>query len=226
MAIEFDASSQKACGSTAVTSISWSHTVTPGIGNTYLFGGFCLRDSDGQKGLSMTFNGVGMSLIRWYNPVSSVVAELWGMLNPPAGTYTIVATVNGSAARIACGAVSLRGVDQASPYGTNQVAQGNTANPLVSISVAATQWGIDVVAFKKDKTNTLSPNTGQTQRVLVASGAGAPGTASDVTCAISTRPGAFSSMGWTGSIADNWSIIALPINAAEILPSKAQAVWM
>ena len=104
-----------------------------------------------------------------------VRAELWGLVAPTAGTYSVEVTISAQCAQIGVAARCYSGVDQATPYRTpaknyaNSL-PGGSPDPVDPATVSATSAVSDVVVSALNgwsdtapRPNVNSPQTGSTQ---------------------------------------------------------------
>src|SRR5438128_2740249 len=103
------------------SNISWSHTV--GSGNNRLLVVTLSAYNPSAQGVnSIKFNGVNLTQLT-SKSTPSTYTEMWYLLNPPTGTYTI--NVSYQKSQAVAGAVSFYGVDQSIPFGTTASASGS-----------------------------------------------------------------------------------------------------
>jgi len=150
---------------------SWSHAATGT--NRAVVVGVALGASTSDATLTThtcTYDGVAMTslgLKHSNNQVNGFV-ELFGLVNPPTGTKTVVSFVQGSAGGIVsseAGSISFTGVDQTTPFGTAVTAAGDNSSgstpPQATVVSATGDMVVDVVGYG----SALSGATG-TQRWL------------------------------------------------------------
>lgn len=199
-----------------VNSLTWSHTVGSGS-NRVLIVGVSLRDANVSVS-NITYGGTGLTFIGSSNEAGlDVRIEMWRLIAPATGTANIVVTLS-AAKRIVGGATSFTGVNQTTPNGAFNSAQGNsTPTPVVTVSSVSGAVVIDTVAAMAN-TNSLIVNAGQDLRW---SGSTSNGN-NDVRGGGSTKPGAATvTMSWTLSSAKPWAIGAISLN--PIIPEIALA---
>ncbi len=147
--IAFDSSSST-CAIDA-NSISWSHTVGSGDNRVIIVGIGCEDwEADGLAVDDIKYCDMDLTLV----PASRVLAgtstiqktELYYLLDPPSGTYTLSVNYSGTIRAICAGAVSLSNVRQAAPYdaNANAVLGPNSVSTNVSVQTAGS-WAVDVV---------------------------------------------------------------------------------
>ncbi len=168
-AIVFDTASNTS-SSTAGTTLSWSHTVGSGS-NRVLVVSVVTEDSTAadQRISSVKFNGVDMTPVSGSTKSRTVYSgtsysstlrtDLYYMLNPAVGTYTVLITHNGSVSYRAGGAISLNNVKQ-------QVPEAIVANSATSASISTNidvpntgVWIVDVVGHSNSGSFTSSTTT-------------------------------------------------------------------
>lgn len=247
--IAIDAASQ-GCQFFSLTSgptLSWSHTIGNGSNRALIVGvsSYTVTTLAAPRVATVTYNGTALTRIDdtlARDSVNHSQVEMFRLLEaqmPTAGTYTISVTftpVVATSAYAVGGAVSFSGVDQTSPFNTNQTtvdsnifarnattnSTGNTS-PSVTVASSDNEFVIDTVASvfgngAGDAILTANPlqierwNGGKTQGVNAACFGNSIG-------AGSTRPGASPSvsMAWTLSAAQTWAIGAVSIRPASTL---------
>ena len=159
----------------------------------------------------MTYGGVSLTFLAAITESGNKNrAELWYLLAPTTGTANVVLTMGANKVFVA-GATSFSGVSQGTPFGTPVTVEGSGGASSVTVSSAANEVVLDVVAFR-DRTGG-SENSGQTARWTNTNGSGS----SDAWGGSSTEPGAASvTMGWTssGAGAGEFSAIGVAIKPA------------
>jgi hypothetical protein len=167
--IAFDAASS-ASGSSAATTLSWSHTVGSG-NNRVLVVGVVAEDSvvADQIISSVKFNGVNMTAVSGSTKSrvvysgssysSTLRTDLYYMLNPPVGTYTVLITYNGSVSYRVGGAVSLTNVKQQAPEAVAANAATATAISTTLTVPNSGAWIVDVVGHSNSGSFTTSTAT-------------------------------------------------------------------
>jgi len=111
---------------------------------------------------SVKFGGVNMTPVPGSaksrgSSSSTLRADLYYMLNPPVGTYTVLITYNGSVSYRAGGAISLKNVNQAAP----ETVVTNSKSSVSTISTDITvpnngAWIVDVVGHSSSGSFTTS----------------------------------------------------------------------
>src|SRR5437764_3931755 len=197
--MSLDAASRTA-STTTISSLSWSHTLGSGTDRMVIIGVACENSSSTNANItSVTFNGVnatavsnskifggGTGIIQtelFYVPASSL---------PPAGTYTVKVTFQGSIQGASAGAVSLFGVSQTAP---EKVATHTDTSGADSISTSIQTltngaWVVDVAG--SGNSGTFTAGSGQTLRWGIA--------ASGMTGASSTK-----AVATAGTTTLNWT---------------------
>ena len=164
--IQFDAASSTSSGS-ASTTLSWSHTIGSGNNRILIVSTVCEDSTPADQIMSsVKFNSVNItpvpgSIRSRSNSSNSILrTELYYMLNPPTGTYTVAITYNGSVSYRAGGAISLRNVKQQAPEAvvTNAKSAATTISTDVTIpNIGA--WIVDVVGHSNSDSFTSSTTT-------------------------------------------------------------------
>jgi len=137
-------------------------------------------------------------------------AEIWYLLNPPSGTYSLVGTLDDEGSM---GVTTFYNVNELSPFGAVASASGTTTgNQATSLGVTATspaQIVYDAIAIDETGSALTNPGTGQTELSIdnATSGLYDSGT--------SYKQGASGTvaMSWDVSSGD-WLDIGVPINAS------------
>lgn len=217
------------------TTCSWLHTV--GSGNDrLLLVGVSLRNLALQTvstSIVPKFNGVAMTLVssatNGIAAPGNVRAEMWRLLNPPVGTFTVTVTFATAlaptvpiAANAVCGSTSWSGVNQSVPLGTAVACIG----PVCATAGASTTPTATVTAVSGDVVaNVLAAETSETAT------AGACCTerwnasvANQVRGAASNQPGPSGAAttvvaSWTLGSTQPWALLAVPIKPAPIAPT-------
>lgn len=190
----FDAKGQTSGSSANPVTLSFTTT----SGTTVLVVGLAMRSVSARAGGAPTFNGVALTQANTTKVAASEVsAELWYLLDPPIGTYTIsvpnsgglTMTLMASSYKAASGKTSA--LDVAGGW------VGNTVNP--SNNLITTTYGDAVVDIMAHGLNTAE--TGRNQVLLYATDQGQWNTAGQY--ALQTTAG---SITFSHTIAaDNWA---------------------
>ncbi|RYD68665.1 MAG: DUF11 domain-containing protein, partial [Verrucomicrobiaceae bacterium] len=198
-------------GSTA--SVSMSHTVS---GTNRLLLVAVNQEDDGTAGMtinSVTFNGVALTRVSRIASSQEAIADLWSLVNPPAGTANVVVNMsnfsNADALHVA--ATTFTGVSQTTPLGTAVTAAAATT-PM-TITAGGATGDLVFVTGAVDDSRTATP-TGTAATALWNANAG--GTGDGVRSVGSTRAGngSTAAFAWTLSAADGWAALAVPIKSA------------
>jgi len=216
--IAFDATANSSgVDGTDVTSVTFPHTVVSNTNGIIVVPCAVTDAVEADRNIStITYNGVGLSLIG-KGVVDTIHVEMWRLVAPATGANNVVVTAGGTADFIACGSVSLIGVDQASPvdvFDTDNF--NNSTTPSLSITtVADNAWIIDIVNFNNHTTSfVMDALSGRTERWNFA-------LATTIRTGGSTRgpntpAGAFT-MSWTAGAAAAWNYIAASFKPAAIV---------
>jgi len=198
--ISFDSASS-AQGSAA--SFSWNHT-TNSLSYRLLLVAVSIRNDSSQTVSSVTYDSVSLTRLRVDTNSTNVRTEIWYLLNPTYGTKQIVVSLSASAKTV-CGAITLMGVNQATPFSANNGATGSSNSPLASLTSEADDWLFAVLAARG--TVTATEGAGQTNRWnLVTSGGLA--TTNVRGCGSTKGPvtAGSQSMSWTLSASATWAV--------------------
>ena len=218
-AIGFDAGSSFA-DNNLVTQLTWDHTTSGS--DRILVLGCAIRNNATQSVTSIDFNNAPFSFIRADTNGQSVRPEMWYLVGPATGQNQVRVNLT-APAKVACGAISLTGVDQTSPVDAHNGTTGSSTAPSVTVTtVADNAWVIDVVAFRSTGNGapTGTPGSGQTERwsnYTESGGAGANIRGKGSTEGPQTPPGAVV-MDWSLSASVDWAI-----SAASFQPSGPPA---
>jgi hypothetical protein len=221
--IVFDACSSNSSGSASST-LSWSHTIGSGDNRTLIVSAVCEDSTPADQIMSsVRFNGINMTAVPGSirsrsNSSSSILrTELYYMLNPPAGTYTVLITYNGSVSYRVGGAISLRNVKQ-------QIPEAVIANSATSASISTNidvpntgAWIVDVVGHSNSGTFTSSTSTERWDRNS-GNHTGAGATKAVVSAGSNTMSWTFS--GSSGAIVHSLAAFA-PSETVLTLPGQA-----
>lgn len=163
---------------------------------------------NGILSTSVTFGGIPMGIIPngFMQPGGDVRAELWGLVNPPVGTFDVVVTV-ASSISINAGAVSYYRANQHNPFGT-VVKTGVSGVGSISLPVPTRPDEIVVDVFA-DQSGSFTPTAGdgQNQRVLELS------TNNDLGMSDQPATNPSTSMDWTTNAGDVGALIAVPVRS-------------
>ena len=204
--IVFDSASNSGC-KVATATYSWSHTVDGFLSNRILIVGVSMMSLTSVT--SITFNGVALSQVR-ADTGSTTKTEIWRLINPNAGTYTIEVTLSTSVDSVA-GAVSFGGVDQTNPIDAQNGATGTADPATVNVTtVTDGAWVIDTVV-SPDTTITIGAGQIQRWNLGCTLGAGAGSTEGP------KSPAGSVTMSWTdiGALS-SWAISAIAIKPLSL----------
>ncbi len=152
MSIQYDASYKQA----NPTDLSWSHTVGTGAYKILLV--TCAMHA-GDNVTAVTFNGISLTkLIEISGNFRR--AQIWYLINPPEGTYTVQLTITGGSYNINGGSTSFFGVDQTNPFRATNSTYGASYTPSLSVTSKATDVVVDVISAWL--WGSLTPGAGQT----------------------------------------------------------------
>lgn len=214
-AISFDAASggTKTAGSGTTLTIS-SFTAT-GTGTNGLMVVACAITTGGGTTISSVVWNTSESLtqLATFSNSNNLRIDIWYKKNPTATTANIVMTESADV-QGTCHVATYTGVNQTTPFGTQQTASGDTPTaPSVTVTTATGEVVLDIVgAASGGDTNNLVVGANQTQRDITRCGAAAcAGTAPK--SGISEQAGADGGvMSWaTTGMSTNWVQMAVPI---------------
>lgn len=182
---------------------------TPSGSDRITLVGLGYRDAGGAKdATTVTIGGQSMSQVSTHQYLDPEGASIYYKLGPPSGTNNVVidwspaAPLNGNIIIWTC-----TGVDQASPFRSNNQATGNSTAATVTLGTINTgDVAIDFVTTDNSGTLTLGANqTEIAQGASVTSNSGA-----------SYQAGADGGvMSWTVAASDQWAIIAAALKPAS-----------
>ncbi len=202
-----------------VDNIQFSHTTGTGGDRLMLVGVSWNCGTTDRTISSVTFSyGAGptvltLDLVRQEQTGTQLrYSAIYSLLNPPSGeTGTVQVTFSGSVSNgIVAGAANLAGVDQTTPLGPSNSANGNSAAATVDLT------GLDGDELVFDnlfqgasgETQTVTAGAGQT-RLWHAFAGNTRGAAS-----IEGATGASVTMSWTAQSTSYWAVVAVAINPA------------
>ena len=163
-AISLDAVSEQTADSTAVTSLSWTHTIGASASTTVLVVGITMGDgTDSDRTVNaLTFNGDSLFKVREDDEnTDNVSTAIWQLPDPDLGALTITATLNNSNLVADGGSLSIHGVDHYTPVDAQ--ASSAAANPPISAqvtTVAGNSWVLGVATVITGTSNTYSVSQG------------------------------------------------------------------
>lgn len=210
-AITMDSTSTTIDPSSAQGAITWSHT-TGNQPNRLLIVGVVTHHWD-EVATSVTYDGLPLThATHIICGASNCGDDLWYLVNPPSGTFNVVATMNfapGTGANIFA-ATTYYNVNQATPFGAPATATGaNGVLPTINVSTSsATQVVVDVMAaslvgWTEGSGQTAAWNIFQTDTI------------GNVSASSSYKPATIGSttLSWAPQGPYNdWAEIALPLN--------------
>jgi large repetitive protein len=207
------------------TSISVSHTTGTGTDRLMLVGVSWNSGSGAQTISSVTFSYGSGPTVMTNNPVVTRkhasqyrYSAIYSLTNPPSGqSGTVKVTFSGTVGNgIMAGVANFAGVDQTTPLGTTNGADGNSTAPSVTLTgLSGNELVFDNVFQGASSTSqTLTTGSGQTQLWN-------PPYVANLRAAASTKQatGASVTMSWTAASASYWVITAVPIKPAGAAPT-------
>ena len=175
---------------------------------------------------NVTYNGVALTYSTYTVFSGEARVEFWYMLEadlPAAGTYTVAATIAGSATTFVHGASSWTGVHQTTPFGTIVTNTGSNSTPTVTVGSATGEIVHDFVASKDASGLTVDGSQDQRWNLLA-------GGQADVHGGGSSEAGDTNVvMSWSSPGAVEWAIIGVPMKpsgggGANTAPTVAIAI--
>jgi len=163
MTIAYDAVSSDSCNYRSGG--SWSHII--GNGSNRLL--FVLFMGYRSGSITTSITGVscggvaGTQIYSYALGGSSGTFEIWLIKDPPVGNQTITYTSSASPS-LAMAGISYNGVQQSDPYYTAKQFEGSSASPSVSALDGGDGFVVSFLGYG-DGSVTVSPGTGQTERV-------------------------------------------------------------
>lgn len=166
----------------------WGHTVSPGGVNPIVMAAFkTTNNATVSTGAPPTFAGLTMTRLGGVSSPNSTGTgknvELWYLLNPPAGNFNLIFTLNATGT---CGIdiVSFSNVLQSSPFRTPVYDSGAVKSAL-SMTTASGGLTSDVVlafACGRSTGTSMTVGSGQTEQVEALAG-------TNTLCDFTTKPG-------------------------------------
>lgn len=205
--ITFDSAATQTAA--AATSISWSHTVGAGSHPVLLVAIYASNAAT----WTCTYNGVSMTQIgSKADSASGEKITLFILVTPPAGTFTVTATIGSGNSDIAGGSISFFGVNQTGGVGNSwrtpsQVNDGGSTSTTISNNVSNALSGDMVVDFAEELSNTMTVGGGQTQGFYIHRPLG---NSLDIGCSYEPATGP-TTMTWSINIASFWADIGVAL---------------
>ena len=228
--IAFGAASQGTTGSTAVGSLTFSHTVgAGGAGRILVVGVNMFSTADPLPTVStMTYAGQSMTFLSTEIDTSvppRIRTEMWYITAPATSANNIAITFSASVRAVA-GGMSYTGVHQTAPFGAPASAGGVSTSASVAVSSAAGELVVDSVGARENtsETQSLTAGAGQTERYNGVSRTGTINN-NNVVGAGSEEAGAASvTMSWTVGTSARWAIVAAPLKPAGGCATLTEAI--
>ncbi|HLA77452.1 MAG TPA: DUF11 domain-containing protein, partial [Vicinamibacteria bacterium] len=204
------------------TNVVTTPALTPAGANRLLVVGVSINRNNSPAAVvgGVTFGGLPLTQLgQATEPTNNDRrVELWYLVNPAAGAFPVITTINGLTATntgVVVGAISFSEVDTAAPFGAVATATGvNQAGSTLNVASLAGDAVIDTVAVGGNRTVSLPGGSGQTQRWNLNSTNNNSGT--DVTGFGSTEPAtaAATTMSETFSGNSDWAQIGVAVKPA------------
>ena len=207
------AASASAASADGATSLTFSHTNGSGP-NRLLVVGVGIGKSGGVAGTTVTNVSYGTNILTRLTSVEDAGAksraEIWYLLNPPAGPSNIVVRTS-AGINITAGAATFTNVNQTTPFGTAVTNSGTSTTASLGVSSAVGELVFNTVDADGDDTTspTLTVGGGQTQIWQVDSSGSTRGVGG-------TKAGASGTVTntWTLSSSENWASAGVSIKPA------------
>jgi hypothetical protein len=221
-AIAFDAASSVEQNGMYST-ISVNHTVS---GNDRILIAFPSAENSTTGNMvvtAMTYNSVAMTKLTT-SSLGSQRIELWYLLNPDVGTYSVSATYTGSSNDSRLGVISLTGVKQSAPTVYGQTSVNGTSISLSLTTPSANCWIVDS-AVNGSSVSTISEGASQTNRYQLE---GTAYTQDGSTKVIASAGSASTS--WSSSTSADWVQVSVAVEeVASAAPSNglyiSNGIW-
>jgi hypothetical protein len=201
------------CPPTEAGTITWPHTIGASADRLLLVD-VAFQPNKNQAVASVEYDGTPLTRVAFRANGKQARAEIWAMVNPPAGTANVVVALNGpgphDTARTVCGATSYFGVHQTTPLGNPANNAGSTNQASVNVPGIVDETVHDAVAIGSATGITGGWQDLRWEDVFGSSVRGAGGDAEGVgTVTVS----------WALSAQDQWAIVAVPIVPSGVTPT-------
>jgi uncharacterized repeat protein (TIGR02543 family) len=204
-----------------VNSLAFAHTTGTGVNRLLLVGVSWNCNQTDRTITSVTFTPDGGTAVNFTEVITQLgydashprYSAIWGLVNPPSGQAgTVTVNFSGSVSNgIMAGAANFAGVDQTTPLGTPDGANGNSTEASVTLTgLDGDELVFDNAFLGASSTSyTLTAGTDQTELWN-------PAYIANLRAAASIEQATSSSvtMSWTISTGNYWAIAAVPINPA------------
>lgn len=220
MAIALDGTSSSGTFAT-ITSFSWPHT-TAGTGLILIVGAQTRDPTDADQTIgSITYAGTTLTKIRSDQDTggaSHTRSELWYVKSPTTGLGTISLYLGGTTEFAAGNGISLTGVDQTTPIGSNAGTRGLATGGSVALTIDNTNsWMVDSIYSKSGSNLTIGANQTQIHQLTISSDRAAASYEGTV-----SNPG---TMSWSFSTTDDFAMSAAVVNPTIPPPSVTTVGW-
>jgi uncharacterized repeat protein (TIGR01451 family) len=196
----------------AVTSLTWSHTVS-NLANRVLIVGITAEDGSTIQASSVTYNGTNLTQIASRSAGTSTYqnVSLWYLLAPSVGTANVVVTWSATMDQATAGSFVLYGIAQIAPEASGSSYSNSGATSTNITTVADSSYVVDMFGSGQDQGD-LAPGSGQTQRFINAAGSTTSG------------GGSTKIVGTAGTITMSWTQTGIN-RSAHVVASFAPAVF-
>lgn len=200
----------------ATGDISWSHTCSADANKLVIGFGTGASPTAGRRNVAtVTYNGVPCTQIGEADDGNFEHTELWQLNNPPAGTFTIAATMVSTGSindQTTAGAISFFNASEVT--GAPSTNSANSTNPTVTVADSAA--GDIVVSISASDTGNLATTT--ENGILMWEDEDVGSGDSDMNAQRQVATGANTVCGWTCSNANLWCAIGVAIKQWFQLP--------
>jgi len=152
-----DATSSSDSGSSGVSSLSWSHTVTSSHGNLILL----VAVATGEAATGVTYNSASLTQLSQVTTSSGEVWTVYYKLAPSTGTNTIHVSMPDSSSGIQAAAISYYNVAQTSTFGTVATNTGSTTTSSTNVTTT-TSFQLVLDFMNNAAASAPTPTAGQT----------------------------------------------------------------
>lgn len=167
-AVTFDAASTSITSATNV--VTQTHVVGSGS-NRILLVATATRYLGVATVSGITYNGVALTKIDGIDGTTDtdIRSELWYLLNPPTGSYSLVTTFTVEPTRVMVTGISYSGVAQTTPIAASGSATGSSTSALASVT-STTDGSLLVAAVMSRTVTAMTPTAGETERSDLSAG--------------------------------------------------------
>jgi large repetitive protein len=172
---------------------------------------------------SVTYNGTALTF-KGTASTSEIRVDIWWLANPVSGSHPLVVTLSSCVDAFSVGAVTLSGVNTATPLGslfTSTVTTGTsiTRNTITSTAGEMIFSVVGHMAANESNTTTFTPGSSQTERWDVGGSGNCEGSGESFTGAGGTKTstGTSETVSWTAGASGQMALAAVSIAQAANL---------